>query len=125
LEERPAAVSHVCTDLACVLNGAPVGPGEHPSPCLGLCERAPAKYRTIAGEQPVEEQIPAESPPLPQRDGLRLLRRIADGVDPTSLDAYVGAGGLEALARPRALGADPVIAAVTESRLPGPGGAAV
>src|SRR5438132_1848139 len=84
LEERPADVTHVCTDLACVLKGATVGPGEHPSPCLGLCERAPAKYRTIAGEQPVEEQIPAESPPLPQRDGLRLLRRIAAGVDPTS-----------------------------------------
>jgi len=124
LEERPADVTHVCTDLACALKGATVGPGEHASPCLGLCERAPAKYRTVAGEHPREEQIPAESLPLPQKDGLRLLRRIADGVDPTSLDAYVAAGGFEALRRAHTLGPDAVIAEVTESRLLGRGGAA-
>ena len=109
---------------SCALKGATVGPGEHPSPCLGLCERAPAKYRTVAGEAPFEEQLPAESPPLPQREGLRLLRRIADGVDPTSLDAYVAAGGFEALARARELGPDAVIAEVTASKLLGRGGAA-
>ncbi len=124
LEERPADVTHACTDLACALKGATVGPGEHPSPCLGLCERAPAKYRTVAGPEPFEEQIPAEAPPLPQKDGLRLLRRIAAGVDPTSLDAYLAAGGFEALSRARALGADGVIGQVTESRLLGRGGAA-
>jgi len=124
LEERPADVTHVCTDLSCALQGATVGLGEHSSPCLGLCERAPAKYRTVAGEAPFEEQLPAESPPLPQREGLRLLRRIADGVDPTSLDAYVAAGGFEALARARELGPDAVIAEVTESKLLGRGGAA-
>src|SRR5690349_14947235 len=98
LEERPADVTHVCTDLSCALKGATVGPGEHPSPCLGLCERAPARYRTVAGPEPREEQLPAASPPLPQAGapGLRLLRRIADGVDPTSLDAYVASGGFEA-----------------------------
>src|SRR5579885_1584190 len=101
LEERPADVTHVCTDLACALKGATVGPGEHASPCLGLCERAPARYRTVAGEHPREEQIPAEPLPLPQAGdaSLRLLRRIGAGVDPTSLDAYVAAGGLAALAR--------------------------
>jgi NADH-quinone oxidoreductase subunit F len=124
LEERPADLTHVCTDLACALKGATVGPGEHASPCLGLCERAPAKYRTVAGEAPFEEQLPPESPPLPQREGVRLLRRIADGVDPTSLDAYVAAGGFEALARARELGPDAVIAEVTESKLLGRGGAA-
>src|SRR3954470_11736169 len=124
LDERPTDVTHACTDLSCALKGATVGPGEHASPCLGLCERAPAKYRTVAGEVPFEEQIPADSRPLPQRDGLQLLRRIADGVDPTSLDAYVAAGGFEALARARELGADTVIAEVTESRLLGRGGAA-
>jgi NADH-quinone oxidoreductase subunit F len=124
LDRRPADVTHACTDLSCALKGATVGPGEHPSPCLGLCERAPAKYRTVAGEEPFEEQLPAESPPLPQRDGLRLLRRIADGVDPTSLDAYVAAGGFGALTRARELGPDAVIAEVTESRLLGRGGAA-
>src|SRR2546428_6163872 len=40
LEERPADVLHVCTDLACQLVGAEVPPGAHASPCLGLCERA-------------------------------------------------------------------------------------
>jgi NADH-quinone oxidoreductase subunit F len=124
LEERPADVTHACTDLSCALKGATVGPGEQPSPCLGLCERAPAKYRTVAGETPFEEQIPAESAPLPQRDGLRLLRRIGDNVDPTSLDAYIAAGGFEALARARELGPDAVIAEVTESKLLGRGGAA-
>src|SRR4051794_29318844 len=103
LEERPADVTHACTDLACALKGATVGPGEHPSPCLGLCERAPAKYRTVAGPEPYEEQLPAASPPLPQRDGLRLLRRIAAEVDPASVDAYVAAGGFEMLARAREL----------------------
>src|SRR5262249_59111266 len=62
LDERPADVTHACTDLSCVLKGATVGPGEHPSPCLGLCERAPAKYRTVAGEAPVDEPIPPSSP---------------------------------------------------------------
>jgi NADH-quinone oxidoreductase subunit F len=126
LEERPADVTHVCTDLSCMLKGATVPAGAHPSPCLGLCERAPALYRTIAGEQPVEEQIPAAGPPLPQagQPGLRLLRRIAAGVDPESIDAYIQAGGFESLRRARELGAEAVLHEVTESRLLGRGGAA-
>ncbi len=108
LEERPADLTHVCTDLSCALKGAEVGPGEHPSPCLGLCERAPASYRTIAGVEPRELQLPETGPPLPQagEPSLRLLRRIGAGVDPTSLDAYVAAGGFEQLRRARELGAD-------------------
>jgi NADH-quinone oxidoreductase subunit F len=126
LEERPADVTHVCTDLSCMLKGATVPEGAHPSPCLGLCERAPASYRTIAGEQPVEEQIPAAGPPLPQagQAGLRLLRRIAAGVDPESIDAYIQAGGFESLRRAHELGAEAVLHEVTESRLLGRGGAA-
>ena len=62
LEERPADVTHVCNDLSCMLAGAEVPEGAHPSPCLGLCERAPASYRTIAGETPVEQQLPESSP---------------------------------------------------------------
>jgi NADH-quinone oxidoreductase subunit F len=126
LEEQPGDMTHACTDLACALKGASVGPGEHASPCLGLCERAPAKYRTVAGEQPFDEQLPAEAPPLPQagHPGLRLLRLIAAGVDPTSLDAYIAAGGFGALSRARELGPDGVVREVTESRLLGRGGAA-
>src|SRR4051794_37665169 len=124
LEERPTDITHVCTDLSCALKGASVGPGEHASPCLGLCERAPARYRTIAGAEPREEQIPAESPPLHQRDGLRLLKRIGAGVDPESLEAYVAAGGFASLARARELGAEAVLQQVVDSRLLGRGGAA-
>jgi NADH-quinone oxidoreductase subunit F len=126
LEERPADVTHVCTDLSCMLKGATVPEGAHPSPCLGLCERAPASYRTIAGEQPVEEQIPAGGPPLPQagEPGLRLLRRIAAGVDPESIDAYIQAGGFESLRRAQELGPEAVLQEVMESHLLGRGGAA-
>ena len=89
---------HVCTDLSCQLAGAEVPEGAHPSPCLGLCERAPAALRTIAGPEPREEQIPPTSPPLPQTSGLKLLRRIAEGADPESPYEF------RALARARELG---------------------
>jgi NADH-quinone oxidoreductase subunit F len=68
---RPPIVAHVCDDIACRLAGADdvaadlertIGPaGEADaagmttwlrSPCLGLCERAPAAMFTIAGEHP-------------------------------------------------------------------------
>jgi NADH-quinone oxidoreductase subunit F len=118
LEERPAEVLHVCTDLSCALAGATVPPGAHPSPCLGLCERAPAAMRTVAGPEPREEQIPATSPPLPQTSGLKLLRRIAEGVDPETAPEF------RALERARELGPERVIELVKASPLLGRGGAA-
>jgi NADH-quinone oxidoreductase subunit F len=118
LEERPAEVLHVCTDLSCRLAGAEVPEGAVPSPCLGLCERAPAAMRTVAGAEPREEQIPATSPPLPQTSGLKLLRRIAEGIDPECLPEF------HALARARELGPERVIELVKESPLLGRGGAA-
>jgi NADH-quinone oxidoreductase subunit F len=73
-KSRAPAVAHVCDDIACRLAGAEelcadlgrrLGPAGAPSrdgqiawlrsPCLGLCERAPAAMFTIAGEQPVRE----------------------------------------------------------------------
>ncbi|MFL5914545.1 MAG: NADH-ubiquinone oxidoreductase-F iron-sulfur binding region domain-containing protein [Gaiellaceae bacterium] len=119
LEERPAEVLHVCTDLSCALAGAEVPPGAHPSPCLGLCERAPASMRTIAGPAPREEQIPPTSPPLPQSSGLKLLRRIAEGIDPDSPPPEFAA-----LERARELGPERVIELVKASPLLGRGGAA-
>jgi NADH-quinone oxidoreductase subunit F len=69
--QRPPDVAHVCDDIACRLAGAEetcatlesqLGPAGSPvrdgtvtwlrSPCLGLCERAPAALFTIAGERP-------------------------------------------------------------------------
>ena len=60
LEERPAHQVHVCIDLACRVNGGPteerMPPGAHPSPCLGLCEQAPAAFVVDAGE-PVRQAV--------------------------------------------------------------------
>jgi NADH-quinone oxidoreductase subunit F len=68
---RPPIVAHVCDDIACRLAGAgeltadlerAVGPAGEPdaagvttwlrSPCLGLCERAPAAMFTFSGVEP-------------------------------------------------------------------------
>jgi NADH-quinone oxidoreductase subunit F len=119
LEERPAEVLHVCTDLSCRLAGAEVPDGALPAPCLGLCERAPAALRTVAGPQPREEAIPPTPRPLPQTSGLKLLRRIAEGIDPESPPSKFAA-----LARARELGPERVIELVKASPLLGRGGAA-
>ncbi|NUK36808.1 NAD(P)H-dependent oxidoreductase subunit E, partial [Streptomyces lunaelactis] len=60
VKPRASKVLHVCTDLACAAKGSSplvaaledrVGPGVawQPSPCLGLCERAPAALLLQAG----------------------------------------------------------------------------
>jgi NADH-quinone oxidoreductase subunit F len=125
LEERPAEVLHVCSDLSCRLAGVEVPEGAHESPCLGLCERAPASLRTIAGDEPREIQVPETGPALPQRGhaSLRLLRRIGV-VEPDSLDSYLAHGGHASLRRAFELGPEGVVHEVTESRLLGRGGAA-
>jgi NADH-quinone oxidoreductase subunit F len=162
---RPPVVAHVCDDLACRLagsdelcadlertigpEGAPGAGGERTwlrSPCLGLCERAPAAMITRAGTDPtttvaapvdaagVAMRLDATEPtgwtesldrPIPQQGspGLRLLARVGV-VDPTSLDDYRGHGGFRALERARAIGAQQVIDEVTASGLVGRGGAA-
>ncbi|MFB6851463.1 NAD(P)H-dependent oxidoreductase subunit E [Streptomyces sp. NPDC056121] len=62
VKPRPATVLHVCTDVACAAKGSDelcagvegrLGPGSgvsvERSPCLGLCERAPAALVVRAG----------------------------------------------------------------------------
>ena len=162
---RPPTVAHVCDDLACALAGAdaicadlertlgPAGGADAEgqstwlrSPCLGLCERAPAMMLTVAGSEavavatgPVDAagvaaRIEAEGaspkvedalPSIPQAGdpGLRLLSRVAT-VDPTSIEAYRATGGFAALDRARAIGPDRVIEEVAASGLVGRGGAA-
>ena len=160
---RPPVVAHVCDDIACRLAGAEdtcaalertIGPagaadadgrvGWLRSPCLGLCERAPAALITSAGEQPRVASAapvdaagimarldgagtgPARRPePIPQQGdpSLRLLRRLGV-VDPSSLDEYRRNGGYKALPRALGIGAEAVIAEVTASKLMGRGGAA-
>jgi NADH-quinone oxidoreductase subunit F len=171
-EPRPKTVVHVCDDIACRIAGArelcdrleaEIGsPGTtsadgertwHTSPCLGLCEQAPAALVQrsgtavadgTAGRVTSSEIVQlvgtgsfgrAAAPPnradgvqeVPQtlgaRDGLRLLRRIGL-VDPASFDDYHAHGGYEALRRAVELGAEGTIAEITESKLMGRGGAA-
>ncbi len=162
LEPQPPVVAHVCTDVACLAGGAGelcagmrqrLGPaGGHAgngnaiwmeSPCLGLCERAPAAMVTIAGDEPRELSlapagadalaeamtagvVPSAPPPaVPQAGdpGLRLLRRIGR-VNPESLDSYRSHGGYDALRAAFDLGPAGVLREVNDSKLLGRGGAA-
>ncbi|MFJ8046847.1 NAD(P)H-dependent oxidoreductase subunit E [Streptomyces luteogriseus] len=156
---RPATVLHVCTDLACAAAGAPElcagiearlglgsGVSVERSPCLGLCERAPAALAIKAGDPvrtavsapaTVEDAVlaasspgsaPEESPaslavPQAGQDGLMLLHRVGV-VDPSSLDDYRAHSGYTALRRAFELGPAGVIREVTDSGLVGRGGAA-
>jgi len=156
LEPRPPRVVHVCTDLACRIAGSDrlmegFGSSEtamlSESPCLGVCERAPAalvtQYGDGHGEAIVAPAAPSDvagaltdglaaiaSEPdvaaaVPQRGepNLVLLRRVGV-VDPASLDDYRYHGGYEALRRAVKLGPGGVIREVTDSGLVGRGGAA-
>jgi NADH-quinone oxidoreductase subunit F len=159
VKPRPATVLHVCTDLACAAAGAAelcagvearLGPGSgvgvERSPCLGLCERAPAALAVRAGD-PVRTAVSApttvawaaeaasapgsapEEPPAPFAvpqagdPSLVLLSRVGV-VDPASLDDYRAHGGYAALRRAFALGPAGVIREVTDAGLVGRGGAA-
>ncbi len=148
LRERPAHQVHVCVDLACKMVGsddAAVPEGAHPSPCLGLCERAPAALVIEAGATPRQAVVapftpvslrsaidgvwPAGEAPIadgvPQsgEESLTLLRRVGK-VDPTSLDSYRAHGGYAALRRAFDLGPVGVIREVLDAKLVGRGGAA-
>ncbi len=151
---RPRRVLHVCDDIACRARGAKelaaelertVGPalahaphGDHVvvdatqscwmhSPCLGLCDHAPAGFLTVAGDRPqahlvggltarqardiVHGATPADPDAgtlsgarLPQRGPLERagapvlqLLRRVGVTDPTSLAAYRAAGGYKLL----------------------------
>jgi NADH-quinone oxidoreductase subunit F len=127
MAERPRKVVHVCVDLACKVNGAEALVDAQSefvvrSPCLGVCERAPAALAVEAG---VGSEYLMPEFPLPQRGdpGLRLLRRVGV-VDPRSLDDYRAAGGYAALRNAVTLGPQVVIREVTDAKLMGRGGAA-
>ncbi|MEV6380729.1 NAD(P)H-dependent oxidoreductase subunit E [Streptomyces sp. NPDC051773] len=159
VKPRPATVLHVCTDLACAAAGAAdlcagvesrlglgSGVSVQRSPCLGLCERAPAALAIRAGDPvrtavaapaTVERAVLAASAPdsadeepaaamaVPQAGdpSLTLLGRVGV-VDPSSLDDYRAHGGYTALRRAFELGPAGVIREVTDSGLVGRGGAA-
>lgn len=148
MDERPAHQVHVCIDVACRSRGglteADLPPGAHASPCLGMCERAPAVFVTEAGdphrqavaahvtpvdvqryasgEFPTPESDATDAVPQMGTDDLVLLHRVGR-IDPLDLDGYLGDRGFEALARAKALGQEGTIAAVSDSGLIGRGGA--
>ena len=172
VEPRPGSVIHVCDDLACRLDGDALGrelegtvgpPGETRegatatwvrSPCLGMCERAPAVLvqrsgagtsdeafgsmsaakvrRLLDGVAPEPEFARPTDPRVPSApqtwdDAGRAglrLMRRVGVVDPTSIDDYRAHGGYEALRRAHELGSEGVIREVTDSQLLGRGGAA-
>ncbi len=160
---RPPVVAHVCDDIACRIAGAEsictdlrrtLGEAGEPardgslgwlrSPCLGLCDLAPAALITAAGETPrnvslaptdaaavlarleTDDGGAARQQPALRQAGdasLRLLRRVGV-VDPASLDDYRAHGGYDGLARALEIGPTAVIDEVSASKLMGRGGAA-
>jgi NADH-quinone oxidoreductase subunit F len=158
VEPRPRTMVHVCDDLACRVVGARdliaglegTASGRDwtwaPSPCLGLCEQAPAILAQRAGrpdvsmgEATLSSVLAAVAPDstvtcaggatAPQawdaarRAELRLLRRVGS-VDPSSFDDYRANGGYAALRRAIGLGPSATIQEVTDAKLLGRGGAA-
>ena len=166
--ERPAAFAHVCDDIACAAAGAEKLCGEleerlghsaasahraepHAersggaarwarSPCLGLCDQAPAALVTVAGAKPLEqgfggatlariESALAGQRVAPSKFALealapkRLLAR-AGSPEATKLAGYRKLGGYAALARALELGPAGVLKEVSASKLVGRGGAA-
>ncbi len=170
LVPRAPIVAHVCDDIACLTRGAEalcrelernLGPAGSSgaqngatwqrSPCLGLCERAPAALISAAGELPQEHvvapatansiqsalgaaelgQLPPDpdvldaktSVPQSGNPQLRLLRRVGK-TDPSSLDDYRRFGGYDALRLAIQMGPEQIVREVIDSRLLGRGGAA-
>ncbi len=160
-DKRPALAVHVCDDVACKCAGAdalcaalesafgPAGAaGSHSgaawyrSPCLGLCDRAPAVMVERAGLRhshgritsatagAVNEVLRGAEPPAYEaarlsqpRSEVKLLRSIGE-VDPDSFDSYRAAGGYHALRHAVEMGPEGVIREITDAKLLGRGGAA-
>jgi len=156
-EGRPVKLL-VCDDVACRARGAQAvlhgwerlraaagragdAPEAERSPCLGLCDRAPAALivRTgaeagsvrvaPAGVQAIAAALvgPAAGAtgafePAAVAEGAHVLARVGR-VDPGDLDAYRAAGGYAALRRALEIGREAVVGEVTEAGLTGRGGA--
>ncbi|HUZ86247.1 MAG TPA: NAD(P)H-dependent oxidoreductase subunit E [Candidatus Baltobacterales bacterium] len=153
LQEQAPLALHVCDDIACKCAGSdelcsalehrfgPAGREWRRSPCLGLCDHAPAALVERSGRPHSERQLApidavlalavagggawpdAAARPLPVQGTRKLLRRVGV-VDPDSIDSYRSHGGYVALRRALELGSDGVIRELNEARLLGRGGAA-
>ena len=146
---QPPKAVHVCTNLACRLQGGPALLSQaqaqfdsaevavHESPCLGQCELAPAAFVEVAGAEPIRRPVaPAEvgemaavlagSPATPTPAAFSLgepvlLRRIIDQT-PTNLESYLLANGYLALRRVLERGSPWALAELELSQLRGRGG---
>ncbi len=109
VKPQPTTIVHVCDDLACRLAGAPAlldamrgergAESVRSSPCLGLCERAPAVLFQCAGEgakdyvvapaarTAADEPKPPPPPPPPISSGTRPIEGVG-----TSIAARLGQG---------------------------------
>ena len=139
-------VLHVCDDTACRIKGglelkdelSADGRVVHGSPCLGLCEQAPAVFVQRTGQQHVSVRTATKATvdaaldgtmtvpvaPVPQpADDLTLLRRVHDDAV-QDYDGYVATGGYEALAKAVTMSPADVVNHVGDSGLTGRGGAA-
>ena len=132
------SVHHVCMDTSCHIAGAEEfaqqleaeGLQVHRGPCLGQCEKAPARFVQGRGE---EDSVPDDADAIAEPAGyrlaqfgspeLRLLHRIGSA-DPTSLQSYRDHGGYKMLAHAIAVGPESVIDEIGSAELSGRGGAA-
>jgi len=138
-------IVRVCDDTACRISGALALSSElaadgrvvHASPCLGLCEQAPAVFVQRTGEQHVSVRSATKAkvdealagtmttpvPPVPQdRADLTLLARVHDPLA-VDYDGYVARDGYQALAKAVSMTPVEVIAHVSDAGLTGRGGA--
>ena len=145
LPSAPDAL-HVCDDTACRIKGANElkaelsadGRNVHGSPCLGLCEQAPAVFVQRTGQSHVSVRSATKASveaalggqmtnpvaPVPQAaEDLTLLRRVHDAAA-VDYDGYVATGGYEALAKAVAMSPEEVVTHVGNAGLTGRGGAA-
>ena len=163
LQKQPPTVIHVCDDIACKTQGAdalcarleaefgPAGATDAAgrttwkrSPCLGLCEKAPAALcqnadvgrsdfslaptdaaQVLAALQGLSPagRTPGGSTPQTGQDSLTLLARVGV-VDPSSLDDYHARGGYLALRRALDVGPAEILRDLNDAGLSGRGGAA-
>lgn len=151
--ERTGRQVRICVDLACRAADpdlvAVLPEGSISSPCLGVCERAPAALitepgdpgthtlvaparrvqldRLLNGDEPAPEATtevaPSAAAPQAGAPDLVLLRRVG-AADPLDFATFLADGGFGALQHAHDMGAGAVIRALSDSGLTGRGGAA-
>jgi NADH-quinone oxidoreductase subunit F len=150
-EPTGKTILRVCTDPACALAGAEtvlesfssylgVEPGQNSpdgkftlecSPCLGLCEHAPA---VLVNETAIGRADPSQAEHICQGKGarpvgvidgdVRLLTANCGKGKATGLQEYLASGGYQGLKKALSMSPKALIAEVTSSGLVGRGGAA-